>query len=126
MIHKTIEGKVKKAWVKFNHVLQGMTARVRSNPVFILGNQKSGTSAIATLLAEATGLSLTLDILPEIKNPRYPQVVRGELRFRDFVRRYKLCFSRHIIKEPNITLLHDRLRAYFPEAQFVFVVRDPR
>jgi hypothetical protein len=103
-----------------------MTARVHPKPVFILGNQKSGTSAIAGLLSEATGLPVTLDFMAEIEVPLYPQVLRGELTFRDFARHHKVCFSRPLIKEPNITLLYDHLYSYFPNAQFVFVVRDPR
>ena len=40
-----------------------------SEPVFILGVQKSGTTAIAALLADATGLPATLDITRAISRP---------------------------------------------------------
>ncbi len=36
--------------------LGNMTARVNQTPIFVLGNQKSGTSAIAALLGAATSL----------------------------------------------------------------------
>src|SRR6266446_1585567 len=106
--------------------LSRMTARVHPKPVFILGNQKSGTSAIAGLLSAATGLPVTLDFMAEIKRPRYPDVLGGKLPFSNFVRHHKLCFSRPLIKEPSITLMYEHLHSYFPQAQFVFVVRDPR
>ena len=40
-----------------------------STPIFLLGNQKSGTTAIAALLAEATDLSVTLDFTRAINSP---------------------------------------------------------
>ena len=113
-------------WKKTALVISQMTAHPHPHPVFVLGNQKSGTSAVAGLLSIATGLSATLDLMAEIERPRYPEVLRGELAFRDFVRCHKLCFAQPIIKDPNLTLLYDHLRSFFSGAQFVFVVRDPR
>ena len=95
-------------------------------PIFILGNQKSGTSAIAALLAELTALSAIVDLKKEIENPTYHRVKIGELSFAEFVKLNRLDFSKDIIKEPNLTLLYQELNDYFPRAKFVFVIRDPR
>ena len=35
-------------------------------------------------------------------------------------------FSRDIIKEPNLSLFYDELRARFPEARFAMIIRDAR
>ncbi len=111
---------------KLHKELQIRTARVNPNPILVLGNQKSGTSAIAALLAEMTGLSVSIDLRKEIENPTYHKVKQGELSFAEFVKLHKLDFSRAIVKEPNLTLFYEELVEYFPQSQFLFVIRDPR
>lgn len=110
---------LKSAYIEF-------TCSIHSAPILILGNQKSGTSAIAALLAEMTGLSLSLDLRKEIDRPTYHLVKKGELPFSEFVKINKLDFSREIVKEPNLTLFYEELADYFPQSKFVFVIRDPR
>lgn len=110
---------LKSAYIEF-------TCSIHSAPILILGNQKSGTSAIAALLAEMTGLSLSLDLRKEIDKPTYHLVKKGELPFSEFVKINKLDFSREIVKEPNLTLFYEELADYFPQSKFVFVIRDPR
>lgn len=103
-----------------------INARVNPSPIIVLGNQKSGTSAIAALLSEMTGLSVSIDLRKEVDRPTYQKVKRGELSFAEFVRVNKLDFSRDIVKEPNLTLFYKELVEYFPSSRFVFVIRDPR
>jgi hypothetical protein len=91
----------------------------------VLGNQKAGTTAIAALLARRAGVSATLDF-------RYlsPAALRAAHAGPDGVRsltsRHRLDFSRAVVKEPHLSLLHPGLAAAFPEARFVMIVRDPR
>jgi hypothetical protein len=92
----------------------------------MLGNQKSGTTAIAALLSEMTGLSVTLDLKSEMKNPVIHRVKRGGLSMEDFVRLNKLDFSRDIIKEPSLSPFFRELSECFPRSKFVMVIRDPR
>lgn len=114
-------------WVKcFVYDLKSLNVKINPRPIFILGNQKAGTSAIAALLAELTGLSVSIDLRKEVYNPTYDRVKKGELSFTDFIKFNKLDFSRDIIKEPNLTLLYDYLKTYYPDSKLVFVVRDPR
>lgn len=111
---------------KLHQELQIRTARVNPKPILVLGNQKSGTSAIAALLAEMTGLSVSIDLRKEIENPTYHKVKQGKLPFAEFVKLHKFDFSRAIVKEPNLTLFYEELLDYFPQSKLVFVVRDPR
>jgi len=90
-----------------------------------LGNQKSGTTAIAALLAMSTLKAATLDIRG-IYEPVQTMLHSGKLSFMQFVRRNKAAFSRTIIKEPNLTFLYSKLKAHFPQAHYVIIVRDPR
>ncbi|GAH62832.1 unnamed protein product, partial [marine sediment metagenome] len=111
-----------KADATFNKICVGVktvTAQINPNPIIIIGNQKSGATAIAALLADMAGISVTLDLRKEIGNPTYHLVVRGILPLAEFIERNKLAFSAKIIKEPNLTLLYDRLPEYFPGSKFV-------
>lgn len=106
--------------------LLSLRSEVHPRPIFILGNQKSGTSPIAGLLAKLTGLPLTMDIKREFEHPGIELVRRREMSLSEFVRRNKLDFSKPIIKEPNLTFIYSELARMFGEADFVFVYRDPR
>jgi len=101
-------------------------ARVSACPILVTGNQKSGTTAIAALLAEMTGCSITLDLKKEMPTPTFHRVRTGNLSINAFVRRNRLDFSRQIVKEPNFVVLYDVLVRRFPESTWVLIVRDPR
>jgi len=99
--------------------------KVNPTPIFVLGNQKSGTTAIAALLAKYTDRSVALD-LRGIYEPMQTAIHAGDITFEDFVRLNKYDFSRDIIKEPCLALLYPELKRVFPRAQFLMIVRDPR
>lgn len=110
----------------FIHALAKCAVKIHPYPIIILGNQKSGTSAIAALIAQYGRLSITNDLQTEIYNPTYHYVKSNKLDIGDFIKNHKVYFSKDIIKEPNLTLIYHELAKYFPEARYVFVVRDPR
>jgi hypothetical protein len=96
------------------------------DPIFILGNQKSGTSVVSALLAELTGVSFTLDLTRERFIPTYPQVIRGERSIAQFIQTNRAEFGSQIIKEPNLSLLYQPLAQAYPQSRFLMVIRDPR
>jgi hypothetical protein len=98
---------------------------VTRNPIIVLGNQKSGTSAIAGLLGEATGLPTTID-LRGLYGDNLSRLYSGELSFPQFVGMNRKDFSRSIIKEPNLSLVVDKMDEYFDSPKYVFIIRDPR
>lgn len=106
-------------------VLNRVWPRPRGPLVFLLGNQKSGTTAIAALLAECTGLACTLD-MRAFTVEEQDRLASGSLAFESFVRSHAFEFSRPLVKEPALTFLADELRAAFPASRFVFILRDPR
>lgn len=113
---------------KFNlarKFLKESAARLNSAPLIILGKEKSGTTAIAALLAKYTGLSVTLDI-PNIWGPMETKIYNGETTFAEFVKNNKYHFSKDIIKEPCLTFLYPKVKKVFPKARFVMIIRDPR
>jgi hypothetical protein len=99
----------------------------RSAPeVFVLGNQKSGTTVIAAALAECAGVSVALD-LHAIHNPQATaSYVDRSLDVAAIERKCGRRFRAAIVKEPILTFYAQELLEKFPQARFAFVVRDPR
>jgi len=113
---------------KLGILFRSVTAQINPVPIFVIGNQKSGTSAIAVLLAELTRLSLSMDLEREYlsRSQSYIRMKRGELSFETFLARNRLSFSRDIVKEANLTIFFNELAEHFPASRFVYVLRDPR
>lgn len=101
-------------------------SRINRQAVIVLGNQKSGTTAVAALLAHLSGSTVTLDLTREILYPTHDRVKDGRMSFETFVRRNRFQFSRTIIKDAHLAPFYKELRSIFPQARFVLVVRDPR
>lgn len=105
--------------------------KVATRPVLVGGNQKSGTTAIAALLARATGSTFSNDPFWAITRygkqaPVFPDVLAGRQELGAVVERYREYFSADVIKDPNFSFLQGQLRQRFPDAPQVFIVRDPR
>jgi len=99
---------------------------LNSTKLVILGNQKSGTTAIASLLAEASNQSVLLDS-KLLWEPNFSKLKKGELSLSKLINSNKSIFSKNIIKEPNLTFLYDQLKNVFPkDVKYLFIVRDPR
>lgn len=94
-----------------------------NNPIFILGNQKSGTTAIASLFADYGSLTKTLDI-PEMW-PSESALHTGVVSFRSFVESNPHRFSTQVVKEPCLTFLFEECRQLFPLSRYIFIVRHP-
>lgn len=105
--------------------LAARRASVHPRPVFVLGMQKSGTSAIAALLGLRTGIEPTIDLERDWRRTTVDLASRDVGEFDRFVRRNAVDFSRGIVKEPNLTFLVEHLQRCWPQSPRVFVVRDP-
>ena len=105
--------------------IERQLATVNESPIFVLGNQKSGTTAIAVLLAERAGLSVEWDLTVG-HSTLVAEIYKGLTPFTALVEKNRLAFSREVVKDPNFTFLYEQVSRQFPDAQFVMVVRDPR
>ena len=103
----------------------GRKVQPHREPRFLLGNQKSGTSAVAGTLAAFAGMPVTLDVTDPQQAAKLLEI-RDAAGLRRFVTANRLAFSRPLIKEPNLTFLVPQLRQLFPTARFVLIIRDPR
>lgn len=101
--------------------------KANKNALFIFGNQKSGTTVIAALLAKATNKSVLLDLpLNKSYKDYIKKLYTDDINIHQFVKFYKQEFSKNIIKEPALTLLYKHLCEFFNIKNPVFIVRDPR
>ena len=101
-----------------------ISAKINPNPLFILGNPKSGTTIIANLLSKATQQTLTSDIQSIIKHAAL-QLDFNLINFDDFIKQHKYEFSKEIIKEPFLSFYTEELIKSFPNAKFIWIVRNP-
>jgi len=98
----------------------------KSHPIFILGNQKSGTTIIVNLLSQATKKSLTCDFQRAISDYNLQLELKFKLlNFKKFIGQYKYEFSKEIIKEPFLSFHITELLNEFPEGKIVLIVRNP-
>lgn len=96
------------------------------SPVIVFGNQKTGSTAIAALLAKAISKPVTLDIKEAISDVSWQLCVKYNLlSFKEVVYKYRKDFSRPIVKEPNLSYFYDEIIDILPNAKFVFIQRNP-
>lgn len=94
------------------------------DPIFLFGNQKSGTSVVAASLAAATRQSATIDLKKEIKHPSFNRIGSNISLF-GFIKKNKPDFCKKIIKEPNLTLFMDEFLSLYNCSKAVYLVRNP-
>jgi len=94
--------------------------------IFVLGMQKSGTTAVAALLAEGTGLKASLDFFYKEKCLHVKKYHEGTIEFKDIVADFRLFFLNPIVKDPDLAFMYNDIKECFPRSRFIFVVRDPR
>jgi hypothetical protein len=110
---------------RYLNIVRNRRAGLHPAPVFVLGNQKAGTTAIGALLAECTGRVNTHDPLYRRKRT-LADLLAGTPTVAEFARASPELFKAGVIKDNDFTFLAAELAETFPKAQFVFVVRDPR
>jgi hypothetical protein len=113
-------------WKRFKLAVKDTFARPHPRPIFILGHQKSGTTAIAALLAEMLGEQYSHDLFVSRGISNIDDLYAGRVSADSLLRAAPSAFAAGVIKEPDLTLIYESLRKKFPQADFVFVVRDPR
>ncbi len=103
------------------------TGRAEENeaPVFVLGNQKSGSTAIAALLSACIGGTLISDVLYR-NSWQLGDLLGDESALADVARTHPEAFRATVVKDNDFTFLFPSVVRAFPRASFVFVVRDPR
>ncbi len=97
--------------------------------VFISGMPKSGTTAILKLMGLASGTATLNDPFYQLdmKGIQFRDALfDGQLKLGELMRRYPRIFRGALIKDPNLIFFYDDLSAAYPDAGWVFTIRDPR
>jgi len=101
--------------------------RAHPAPLFVLGNQKAGTTVVAALVAARLGESVVIDPLYEIGDWSVENdLFSGRRTVRSLVRTHRRFFRAAVIKDPSYTFFQRELATVFPRARFAMVLRDPR
>lgn len=122
--------------------------KINPEPIIFLGNPKAGTTVISNLTALASDKTINYDVTFKayLSDWQYPltKILRKlklttniysysygmslydqQMSFYEFVQRKKSLFSSDIIKDPNFTFFYKELVNIFPNAKFVYIVRNP-
>lgn len=94
----------------------------------VLGHQKSGTTAIASLLGERCALAISNDPLYSVDwgaGKIVDDLIRRRVRLNEVANRHRSLFFEAIVKEPDYVFLWDDVVRLYDGAEFVFVVRHP-
>lgn len=94
--------------------------------LIILGNQKTGSTAIAALIAERSGQTAMLDIKDALQDASWQIAHKYKVaEFSDFIFKYRADFEKKILKEPSLTFFTEELFQYFPNSDYLFIARNP-
>lgn len=101
-----------------------LISKPNKDALWIFGFQKSGTTAIASLLAHMAGCTLSID--PKVLWSPYSKLIKnGELSIEKHAERFSYVFSKDIIKEPSTTFYIDKIESFFSLKKYVFIIRNP-
>jgi len=98
----------------------------RGPPVFVFGNQKSGTTAVAALLARYLGLEYSHDMFFQNGWIDNDAAFRNSLEISELVKRSPRSFSAGVIKDPDLTFMMTQCLRHFSDSQSIFLIREPR
>lgn len=90
----------------------------------VLGNQKSGTTAISVLLAQSARLTSTIDT-SLLWEPNLSKVLKSEITLREIFKRHPAVFQKELVKEPNLTFMFPQVMEVYNDSNFLFISRNP-
>lgn len=105
-------------------VIKNLLSKPNKEACLILGFPKSGTTAIAALLAERSDRSVTMDT-KYLWEPYLSKLRNEEISLKRHI--YTKCypFSKDIIKEPSLSYFIDELPGIFTMDKYILVIRNP-
>lgn len=115
---------IKKIYYKIFNPVYNLKLKSGSNPKFIvIGNPKTGTSVISSLIADQGGLTKTIDI-PEMWNKQL-DLYNGEIEFEKFIIENAHYFAKKLVKEPDLTFMYHKITRKFPKSKIILITRHP-
>jgi len=97
--------------------------------VIVLGHQKGGTTAIASLLGKISDNEVSIDPLYQVDQGKaeiVAKLVNNPKSIESLCLRYPSLFTKPIVKDPDLIYIYQAVKGCYENARFLFVVRDPR
>lgn len=116
----------RKLWPVFSFGHRLLTPRLdleSLDAVFVLGNQKTGSTAVAELLGAWGNLNAVTDI-PPLQSP-HATLANEPGAVTSFLQHFRFYFRHDLIKENALTPATDALLSVLPRARPIYVVRHP-
>jgi hypothetical protein len=102
--------------------------REKNTKVVVLGHQKSGTTAIANLIAKAAKLSYANDPIynTDKDSTRVLKYLYEDLSsFYLHVEKNKSKFFHNVVKDPDFSFSFEAVKELYPHSKYLFVYRSP-
>ncbi|QHJ11283.1 hypothetical protein FX988_01511 [Paraglaciecola mesophila] len=113
---------------KVTDIVRAYIYKERNTKLVILGHQKAGTTAIATLLAHSANMSFSNDPIYEM-SPSNSEVLLTFLdKTNDFSDTAISCpklFFQQVVKDPDYIFSVEKVFKLYPYAKFIFIIREP-
>lgn len=114
-------------YLKLKIKVKNPFCEINKEAIIIVGNQKSGTTAIAKLLGLATSQTVTSDFMAlQGKRDLFPSLYHGYISLESFLERNKWESAQDIIKDPDFTFLYPQIREIFNLKPKLFILRSPQ
>lgn len=104
---------------------QNLPARVNRDLILVAAHPRSGSTAVATLLARHTGLRAFTETGPWTREFD-AAVYTGQVHFSRVLHKYRYEFSHDLMSAADATCILPQMKAALPGMRTVYVVRDPR
>lgn len=122
-VFQKVERKLWPALVWIHRYLTPQLDLESIDPVIVLGNQKTGSTAIARLLAAWGNLRAVTDVPPFQSSRTY--LPNNPASLEPFLQRARYYFRHDLVKENALTPATDALLSLLPRARSTYVVRHP-
>ena len=113
---------------KVVNVLMAYAYKNKNTKLVVLGHQKTGTTAIASLLAHSANMSFSSDPIYEMSpsNSEFLQVFFDKTdEFNRIANKNSKLFFQQVVKDLDYILSFDKVFKLYPSAKFVFIIREP-
>ena len=113
---------------KVINILRAYVYKNNNTKLVVLGHQKTGTTAIVSLLAHSANMSFSSDPIYEMapSNSNFLCVFFDNSNdFIHIAKKNPKLFFQQVVKDPDYVLSIDKVFKLYPSAKFVFIAREP-
>jgi len=113
---------------EFQSTISAFLRGADNTKLIVLGHQKSGTTAIASLIAQSCKMSFANDpvyFTDKNSTTLIEKLLNHPIDFKKHVSHNKASFFKEVVKDPDFTFSYSTIKEIYPNSQLIFVARNP-